>query len=75
MKVNKHCGIFITLNPAGGNYGGRNKLPDSLKQLFRPVVMTHPDHKQIATTLLHCDGFKSVEVIGHKLVELFSCAG
>ncbi|GJQ81470.1 btv [Trypoxylus dichotomus] len=71
IKVNKHCGIFVTLNPAGGSYGGRNKLPDNLKQLFRPVVMTHPDHEQIARTLLHCNGYKKADVIAGKLVEIF----
>ncbi|RZC33069.1 cytoplasmic dynein 2 heavy chain 1 [Asbolus verrucosus] len=71
ITVNKHCGIFVTLNPAGGSYGGRNKLPDNLKQLFRPVVMTHPDHEQIARTLLHCDGYQNADIIGKKLIEIF----
>ncbi|KAF5303585.1 hypothetical protein FQR65_LT08186 [Abscondita terminalis] len=74
IELNKHCGIFITLNPAGGNYGGRNKLPDSLKQLFRPVVMSHPDQEQIATTLLYCDGYKHASLISQKLVEIFTSA-
>ncbi|XP_017783105.1 PREDICTED: cytoplasmic dynein 2 heavy chain 1 [Nicrophorus vespilloides] len=74
IDVNKFCGIFVTLNPAGGGYGGRNKLPDNLKQLFRPVIMTHPDHEQIARTLLHCDGYKNANSIGKKLIELFSLA-
>ncbi|KAJ8926449.1 hypothetical protein NQ314_021238 [Rhamnusium bicolor] len=72
VTVNKHCGIFVTLNPAGGGYGGRNKLPDNLKQLFRPVVMTHPDHEQIARSLLHCDGYQNVDLIAKKLIEVFS---
>lgn len=72
--MNKHCGIFVTLNPASGNYGGRNKLPDNLKQLFRPAVMTHPDHEQIACTLLRCDGYKNADIIGRKIVEVFTCA-
>nr|CAI5869002.1 unnamed protein product [Callosobruchus analis] len=74
VPVNKHCGIFVTLNPAGGEYGGRNKLPDNLKQLFRPVVMTHPDHVQIAKSLLHCDGYQNANVIATKLVTVYDLA-
>lgn len=72
IQVNKYCGIFVTLNPAGGNYGGRNKLPDNLKQLFRPIIMTHPDHEQITRTLLYCDGYKNADAIGKKLIEVFT---
>lgn len=72
--MNKHCGIFVTLNPAGEKYGGRNKLPDNLKQLFRPVVMVQPDHEQIARTLLYCDGYRNADIIGKKLVEVFTIA-
>ncbi|XP_060532310.1 cytoplasmic dynein 2 heavy chain 1 isoform X2 [Cylas formicarius] len=71
ISLNKHCGIFVTLNPASENYGGRNKLPDNLKQLFRPVVMSHPDREQIARTLLRCDGFQNADLIATKLVEIF----
>lgn len=35
IEVDKNAGIFVTLNPAGKGYGGRSKLPDNLKQLFR----------------------------------------
>ncbi len=35
IKVDRNAGIFVTLNPAGKGYGGRSKLPDNLKQLFR----------------------------------------
>lgn len=72
--MNGHCGVFVTLNPASENYGGRNKLPDNLKQLFRPIIMTHPDHEQIACTLLRCEGYKDAELIGKKIVEVFNCA-
>lgn len=40
VQVNHNAGIFITLNPATKGYGGRQKLPDNLKQLFRPVVFS-----------------------------------
>ncbi|KAL3266579.1 hypothetical protein HHI36_010743 [Cryptolaemus montrouzieri] len=74
MKVNKQCGIFVTLNPAGGSYGGRNKLPDNLKQLFRPIVMTHPNHELIAKSLLLCEGYQNADIIGQKLIEVFHLA-
>lgn len=52
VEVNFNSGIFVTLNPAGKGYGGRSKLPDNLKQLFRPVAMSVPDNELIAETLL-----------------------
>lgn len=42
IDINPNTGIFVTLNPAGKEYGGRQKLPDNLKLLFRPVVMSEP---------------------------------
>lgn len=47
IDLDPNSGIFITMNPAGKGYGGRQKLPDNLKQLFRPVAMTVPDNKLI----------------------------
>lgn len=72
--MDHNAGIFITLNPAGKGYGGRQKLPENLKQLFRPVLMTKPDDKDIAKVVLHCEGFKAAEEIGFKLVTLFNMA-
>ena len=54
IDVNFNAGIFVTMNPAGKNYGGRSKLPDNLKQLFRPVAMDVPDNELIAE--VHCCG-------------------
>ena len=42
ITVNHNTGIFITMNPATKGYGGRQKLPVNLKQLFRPVAMSVP---------------------------------
>lgn len=62
----------MTLNPAGKGYGGRSKLPDNLKQLFRPVAMSAPDNDLIAEVLLYADGFKDAKNLGRKLVSLFT---
>ena len=48
VNLDPNTGIFVTMNPAGKGYGGRQKLPDNLKQLFRPVAMTKPDNELIA---------------------------
>jgi dynein heavy chain 2 len=62
----------VTLNPAGKGYGGRSKLPDNLKQLFRPVAMTKPDNDLIAEVILCSEGFKVARELGRKLVSLFT---
>eukprot|EP01022_Parablepharisma_sp_SALTPOND_P023029 TRINITY_DN475_c0_g1_i1.p1 TRINITY_DN475_c0_g1~~TRINITY_DN475_c0_g1_i1.p1 ORF type:complete len:3195 (-),score=434.63 TRINITY_DN475_c0_g1_i1:26360-35944(-) len=72
VDVNKNSGIFVTMNPAGKGYGGRSKLPDNLKQLFRPVAMSVPDNDLIAEILLFAEGFKFAKEIAQKVVSLFS---
>jgi len=69
--VNKNAGIFVTMNPAGKGYGGRSKLPDNLKQLFRPVAMSAPDLEIIAETELYSEGFKHAKKLAGKIVSLF----
>ncbi len=56
IAVNRNSGIFVTLNPAGKGYGGRSKLPDNLKQLFRPIAMSAPDNELIAEVYLYSEG-------------------
>jgi dynein heavy chain 2, cytosolic len=61
--VNPNAGIFVTMNPAGKGYGGRSKLPDNLKQLFRSVAMSIPDNDLIAEVILYSEGFAHAKVL------------
>lgn len=72
--MNPDTGIFVTMNPAGRTYGGRQKLPDNLKQLFRPIAMSQPDELQIAEVILYSEGFKNAKLIARKLVQIFDTA-
>ncbi|KAF7666054.1 hypothetical protein LDENG_00118150 [Lucifuga dentata] len=72
LELDPNSGVFITLNPAGKGYGGRQKLPDNLKQLFRPVAMSRPDNELIAEVILYSEGFKNGEMLGRKLVAIFN---
>lgn len=74
IPLNLHCGIFVTLNPAGEEYGGRQTLPSNLQALFRPIVMQQPEPKEIARVILFVEGFENAETIGARMVELFSMA-
>ena len=68
IPLDPNSGIFVTMNPAGKGYGGRQKLPDNLKQLFRPVAMSKPDNDIIAEVSPYSEGFKDAKNIGAKLV-------
>jgi hypothetical protein len=58
-QVDPNAAIFVTMNPASKEYGGRSKLPHNLKQLFRAVAMSVPDVGLIGEVSilysLHCD--------------------
>nr|XP_040568861.1 cytoplasmic dynein 2 heavy chain 1-like [Lepeophtheirus salmonis] len=72
VELSLNTGIFVTMNPAGKGYGGRQKLPDNLKQLFRPVAMSKPDNELIAEITLYSEGFQDAKNLGHKLVNVFN---
>jgi dynein heavy chain 2 len=71
IDVNFNSGIFVTLNPAGKGYGGRSRLPDNLKALFRPVAMGAPDNELIAEVSLVTEGFTQAKDLASKIVSLF----
>ena len=72
INVDLNAGIFVTLNPAGKDYGGRSQIPDNLKALFRPVAMGRPDNELIAEVYLQAEGFAQAHALATKIVALFS---
>ncbi len=74
VGLDPNSGVFVTLNPAGKGYGGRQQLPDNLKQLFRSVAMTHPNNDMIAEVILHSEGFTSAAALGKKVASIFVLA-
>ncbi|KAH8053449.1 dynein light chain binding protein [Aureococcus anophagefferens] len=72
VDVDFDAGIFVTLNPAGKDYGGRSQIPDNLKALFRPVAMGRPDNELIAQVYLQAEGFTRARDLAVKVVSLFA---
>jgi len=71
VNLDLNCAIFVTLNPAGKGYGGRQKLPDNLKQLFRSIAMTKPDNELISEVILYSEGFTNAKILGRKIISIF----
>ena len=59
ITLDARVGIFITMNPG---YAGRTELPESVKALFRPVVVIVPDLQQICEIMLFSEGFLLAKV-------------
>ncbi len=59
IAMDSRVGIFITMNPG---YAGRTELPESVKALFRPVVVIVPDLQQICEIMLFSEGFLMAKV-------------
>ena len=59
ILLDSRVGIFITMNPG---YAGRTELPESVKALFRPVVVIVPDLQLICEIMLFSEGFMTAKV-------------
>ena len=59
IDLDARVGTFITMNPG---YAGRTELPESIKALFRPVVVIVPDLQQICEIMLFSEGFSLAKV-------------
>lgn len=74
VSLDLKSGIFVTLNPAGKAYGGRSKLPNNLKALFRSVSMSAPDKALIGEIMLYSEGFQNSTELAQRLTTTFSLA-
>ncbi|XP_076108254.1 dynein axonemal heavy chain 10-like isoform X2 [Mytilus galloprovincialis] len=71
ISLDLRVGIFITMNPG---YAGRTELPESVKALFRPVVVIVPDLQQICEIMLFSEGFLLAKVLAKKMTVLYKLA-
>ncbi|KAL0979348.1 hypothetical protein UPYG_G00183960 [Umbra pygmaea] len=71
ISLDEHMGIFITMNPG---YAGRTELPESVKALFRPVVVIVPDLQQICEIMLFSEGFLLAKILAKKMTVLYKLA-
>ncbi|CAF0851193.1 unnamed protein product [Rotaria sordida] len=68
IGLDSRVGAFITMNPG---YAGRTELPESIKALFRPVVVIVPDLQQICEIMLFSEGFSLAKMLAKKMVVLY----
>ncbi|XP_030875567.1 dynein heavy chain 10, axonemal [Leptonychotes weddellii] len=71
ISLDSRMGIFITMNPG---YAGRTELPESVKALFRPVVVIAPDLQQICEIMLFSEGFLWAKTLAKKMTVLYKLA-
>ncbi|XP_055003053.1 dynein axonemal heavy chain 10 [Sorex araneus] len=71
ISLDPRMGIFITMNPG---YAGRTELPESVKALFRPVVVIVPDLQQICEIMLFSEGFLGAKALAKKMTVLYKLA-
>ncbi|XP_067084612.1 dynein axonemal heavy chain 10 [Osmerus mordax] len=71
ISLDARLGIFITMNPG---YAGRTELPESVKALFRPVVVIVPDLQQICEIMLFSEGFLLAKILAKKMTVLYKLA-
>ncbi|KAG2470484.1 DYH10 protein, partial [Polypterus senegalus] len=71
IAMDDRMGIFITMNPG---YAGRTELPESVKALFRPVVVIVPDLQQICEIMLFSEGFLLAKILAKKMTVLYKLA-
>ncbi|XP_066546047.1 dynein axonemal heavy chain 10 [Amia ocellicauda] len=71
ISMDDRMGIFITMNPG---YAGRTELPESVKALFRPVVVIVPDLQQICEIMLFSEGFLMAKILAKKMTVLYKLA-
>ncbi|XP_071880489.1 dynein axonemal heavy chain 10 isoform X1 [Anas platyrhynchos] len=71
INLDSRMGIFITMNPG---YAGRTELPESVKALFRPVVVIVPDLQQICEIMLFSEGFLTAKILAKKMTVLYKLA-
>ncbi|XP_023576433.1 dynein heavy chain 10, axonemal [Octodon degus] len=71
ISLDARMGIFITMNPG---YAGRTELPESVKALFRPVVVIVPDLQQICEIMLFSEGFLGAKSLAKKMTVLYKLA-